>query len=169
MLSKVLPILFLLLTFSSCAEISEEGKYASFMVQVNFDKYGDKIDLCREKRRNFKLTDGQLKQMKAIPKEANAGIPKLLDDAMDQCGQPELFNLTKSLLLLEKYNETDKSKVFQEQIDTIKMLIVSPVSISNEMNYEKLSPEHKEALGKVEFLKYPFDPFVLLEEVWGAP
>lgn len=169
MLNKIIYPLLLALPFYSMAEISEEAKYASFVVQVNLTKYSEKSDFCRKKMRSFTLSSTERTHLKKLPKEASKGLTKLLDDALIQCTQPEIFNLANSLLILEEQNTLEKSSVIEEQVSLIRKLVFSKTSIQPNIEYSQLSPELQSELNQIDFLKHPFDMFVVIEGAWGAP
>ncbi|WP_432453306.1 MULTISPECIES: hypothetical protein [unclassified Agarivorans] len=169
MLNKIIFTLLLTLPFYSIAEISEEAKYASFLVQVNLTKYSEKSERCRNKMRSFTLSSTDRARLKKLPKEASKGLTKLLDDALLQCTQPEIFNLANSLLILEEQNALEKSSVIKEQVHLIRKLVFSKTSIQPNIEYSQLSPGLQSKLNKIDFLKYPFDMFVVIEGAWGLP
>jgi len=117
----------------------------------------------------FVLSDNDKKQIQSLPKEAGAGLGKILDDALIQCTQPEIFNLASSLLLLQEQNVVEKSKEIEEQILVIRQLIFSKTSITTTIEYEKLPVKTKADLNKIDFLKKPFDLFQVIEGAWGVP
>ena len=169
MLNKIIFSLMLVVPFCSMAEVSEEAKYASFVVQVNLAKYSEKSDFCRNRMRSFTLSDTDTIKLKKLPKEAAAGLTKLLDDALLQCAQPEVFNLANSLLVLQEQNISEKSAAIEEQIYLIRKLVFSKTSIQPNIKYSKLSPELQSELNNVDFLKHPFDMFIVIEGAWGIP
>jgi len=172
MLNEGVFLLSLLTSMSSISEVSkvsEEAKYASFDVQVNLEKYKSKSQICHQKMKDFVLSDKDKKQIQSLPKEAGVGLGKILDDALIQCSQPEIFNLASSLLLLQEQNVVEKSKEIEEQILVIRQLIFSKTSITTKLEYEKLPVKTKADLNEIDFLKKPFDLFRVIEGAWGVP
>ncbi|NMH66587.1 hypothetical protein [Shewanella salipaludis] len=167
MLSRLLILCFM--STSVSAAVSEDGKFASLMVQVNLTKYERKSGLCHQQMRNFKLREEDKIQLKALPHEASDALGKLLDDALNSCAQPELFNLSKSILVLEEQNKLDNSTAITSQIEGIRKLIFSKNIIAEERAYDNLPISLKEKLEKIEFLKKPFDLFEVIEQAWDAP
>ncbi len=169
MLNKIFVSLTFMVSLNAIAEVSENAKYASFQVQVNLAKYQSKSEACHNKMKSFVLSDSDKIKVQALPKEAGAGLAKLLDDALTQCAQPEIFNLASSLLLLQEQNLVDKSKEIEEQIFLIRKLVFSKTSISPQIEFDKLPSNIKSDLNKICFLKQPFDLFQVIEGAWGMP
>jgi len=169
MLNKIIFSLVLLTSFYSTAEVSEKTKYASFVVQVNLAKYSEKNDICHKKMSDFTLSEVNKGNIQKLPKEAAAGLAKLLDDALLRCAQPEVFNLANSLLILQEQNSVEKSDVIEEQIYLIRTLVFSKTTITPNIVYSKLPPEIQSKLNSIDFLKHPFDIFKVIEGAWGVP
>jgi len=139
MLNKCIVIFFLLISFMAKAEISEDGKYATLMLQVNLAKYDNKSSHC------FK------------------------HDALYNCAQPEVFNLARAILILQEQNKVEKSQAISEQIKNIRLLVFPKSTVASAREYENLTENIKTQLESIESLKKPFNPMVIIEQVWGAP
>lgn len=169
MLNKCIIAFIFLIPLLAMADISEDGKYASSLVQINLSKYQKKSEICHQSMKKFSLSDIDKIKMQSLPREAGFALGKLLDDALNQCAQPEIFNLANSLLLLQEQNLLEKSGAINNQIEVIRKLVFSKTSLSTKAEYDKLSPKIKYDLAEIDFLKKPFDLFVVIEGVWGIP
>ena len=84
---------------------------------------------------------------------------------IDDCVQPELFELSQTLLQLQELNKSEKNEVIEEQIILIRQLVFTGSDISNQRFYDSLSDSEKQILEGIPSFKKPFDSLQVLEAI----
>jgi hypothetical protein len=169
MLNKCIVIFVLFVSFMAKAEISEDGKYATLMLQVNLAKYENKSSHCFKQVTEFTLPESDMLKLKTMPREIAGVLGKLFDDALYNCAQPEVFNLARAILTLQEQNKIEKSQAISKQIKNIRLLVFPKSTVASAREYENITENIKNQLESIESLKKPFNPMVIIEQVWGAP
>jgi len=70
---------------------------------------------------------------------------------------------------LQEQNKVEKSQAISEQIKNIRLLVFPKSTVASAREYENLTENIKTQLESIESLKKPFNPMVIIEQVWGTP
>ena len=75
----------------------------------------------------------------------------------------------RQILTLQEQNKVEKSQAISEQIKNIRLLVFPKSTVASAREYENLTENIKTQLESIESLKKPFNPMVIIEQVWGTP
>ncbi|MGF1733686.1 hypothetical protein [Photobacterium kasasachensis] len=165
--NKSLLLILYLLSFSVYADLTEEMKYGSILLQVKVAKFEEKQTECMARVKNYRLPDEEKDVLKKLDVSISKGLYHLYKQSFDDCTQPELFELSQTLLQLQELNKRVENKVIEEQINLIRQLVFTGSDISNQRFYDSLLASEKQILEGIQSFKEPFDSLQVLEAIQG--
>ncbi|OLQ81687.1 hypothetical protein BIT28_26740 [Photobacterium proteolyticum] len=165
MLNRFLLLALCLLSFSAHSELTEEMKYGSVLLQINVAKFEEKQTECMSRVRDYRLPVEEREVLKKLDTSISKGLYFLYKKSFDDCTQPELFELSQTLLQLQELNKKENNKIINEQIRLIRQLVFTGSDISNQRFYDSLSEFEKEILESIPSFKKPFDSLQVLDVI----
>lgn len=161
MIIRLFIISFVSLYFSMSAFAED---YAMEVLSSKVDGYEKKLSYCKksENERELPSDDVFVKLSRYGDQELREFLVTSSSIALIRCTMPELGELSFFVgAILKNKNTSDESKEEAKYISAL----IHEISWSNYDINNKLSNEIKSEIEKVDYFKYPFNPFSILHKL----